>query len=206
MAKCLTKHRKSCPYKSKYSLPTRLVDVGPPDGSRMPFLQVNMPNKSGKWVALSHCWGIGDHFTTTSSNLLSRQQSIELDDPPLTFRDAIAVTRRLEYQYIWIDSLCIIQGDKRDWALEAGCMQSYYKHAVLTIAVDSAAGDNEGFLDRLRTEQYVAVLPLANVSKSVSRLLPKAFGPHKSMLRPNRLYVRRLERKQGRHLAECTRL
>ncbi|KAH8594251.1 hypothetical protein B0O99DRAFT_712376, partial [Bisporella sp. PMI_857] len=30
------------------------------------------------------------------------------------FRDAVIITRRLEYKYLWIDSLCIIQDSKED--------------------------------------------------------------------------------------------
>jgi hypothetical protein len=31
-----------------------------------------------------------------------------------TFKDAIITTRELRFRYLWIDSLCIIQGEKSD--------------------------------------------------------------------------------------------
>lgn len=58
---------------------------------------------------------------------------------PATFRDAIAVTRSLGYQYLWIDSLCIIQDDRHDWGVEAEQMASIYKNGALTLAAAAAA-------------------------------------------------------------------
>jgi hypothetical protein len=41
-------------------------------------------------------------------------------------------------------------------------MQFYYKNVILTIAVDSAAGDNEGYLHKRRhNEPPLAILSLA---------------------------------------------
>jgi hypothetical protein len=53
---------------------------------------------------------------------------------PKTFRDAIMVTKELGIQYIWIDSLCIIQDSASDWAYEAARMASVYIGALFTIA------------------------------------------------------------------------
>lgn len=59
------------------------------------------------------------------------------------FRDAIDITRRLGFSYIWIDSLCIIQDSMLDWIRESAIMDSIYSHAFLTIAStgsDSSSG------------------------------------------------------------------
>jgi hypothetical protein len=53
---------------------------------------------------------------------------------PKTFRDAIVITKELGIQYIWIDSLCIIQDSASDWAYEASRMASVYLGALVTIA------------------------------------------------------------------------
>lgn len=53
---------------------------------------------------------------------------------PKTFRDAIAISKELGIQYIWIDSLCIIQDSASDWAYEAARMASVYLGALVTIA------------------------------------------------------------------------
>lgn len=102
----------------------------------------------GTWVSLSHCWGTKKHFTLSSSTPLDSPLDIQTLAP--TFQDAITVTRRLGYRYLWIDSLCIIQDSHTDWATESSLMKEYYKHAIVTIAVDSAEGDHEGFLGKVR--------------------------------------------------------
>ncbi|KAL8879771.1 MAG: hypothetical protein Q9198_002681 [Flavoplaca austrocitrina] len=59
---------------------------------------------------------------------------IVINDLPLTFQDAVNITRNLGYQYLWIDSLCIIQDDPDDWAFESSTMSRVYSNSILTIA------------------------------------------------------------------------
>jgi hypothetical protein len=68
------------------------------------------------------------------------------DIAPATFRDAIKFSRMLGIRYLWIDSLCIVQGDKRDWETEASKMANVYKCATLTLLASYALADSEGFL------------------------------------------------------------
>lgn len=66
-----------------------------------------------------------------------------------TFKDAIDFTCRLGVEFIWIDSLCIIQGSKADWEQEAVKMASYYSNAHLTIAASGAVDGSIGLFPRL---------------------------------------------------------
>ncbi len=50
---------------------------------------------------------------------------------------------RLGFQYLWIDSLCIIQGDEQDWIAESVKMTSVYAKAFIVIAA-SGARDGDG--------------------------------------------------------------
>ena len=57
-------HRLANTGHGEFSMPTRTSDVGPPDGSRQPFLVVNANDrplsdaiKVRPWITLSHCWG-----------------------------------------------------------------------------------------------------------------------------------------------------
>ncbi|KAF2184136.1 hypothetical protein K469DRAFT_540496, partial [Zopfia rhizophila CBS 207.26] len=66
-----------------------------------------------------------------------------------TFRDAVHVIRCLQIPYLWIDALCIVQGDKKDWAFEAERMADYYGNATITIAATRASDGEAGcFVDR----------------------------------------------------------
>lgn len=102
----------------------------------------------GHYLALSHCWGsVDDAFSTTRDNIAERTSiGIGFSQLPNNFQQAIAFTRRLRYEYIWIDSLCIMQHDQDDWACEASKMARYYDNAILTPAVADALTCHVGFL------------------------------------------------------------
>lgn len=68
---------------------------------------------------------------------------------PQNFRDAVLVTRMLGLRYLWIDCLCIIQDDDRDWQKESAIMASVYHNAYLTIAA-TASKDKHGGLLQMR--------------------------------------------------------
>lgn len=82
--------------------------------------------------------------TTTLGTLQSRLTSIPLPKLPKSFREAILITRRLGYEYIWIDSLCIIQDDPADWERESAKMADIYENAVLTLAASDAIDSQHG--------------------------------------------------------------
>jgi len=60
---CLTAHN-DCPKLShkKSPLPTRVIDVGQPDGSENPYV-ITTNGRRADWVALSYCWGGGFQFS-----------------------------------------------------------------------------------------------------------------------------------------------
>lgn len=68
------------------------------------------------YIALSHCWGTEQPLRTTSQTIESHQTDIDWACLTRTFRDTISVAQEMDVFYVWIDSLCIIQGDEEDWA------------------------------------------------------------------------------------------
>ena len=73
----------------------------------------------------------------------------QLPELTKTFREAIEVARRLEVEYIWIDSLCIIQDDQTDWITESARMSNVYQRATCNIAATASRdGDGGLFFDR----------------------------------------------------------
>ena len=139
LKKCLETHH-GCP-KQLSPLPSRIVEVG--SETQDPFLYVSH-GEAGSWLSLSHCWGKEQTFITTLETLALRRKSLPMDDLPNTYRDAILITRRLGYQYLWIDSLCIIQDSKKDWAAEAQKMAMIYQNALVTISADASDNDHQG--------------------------------------------------------------
>jgi hypothetical protein len=53
-------------------------------------------------------------FKLTRDNIESLHEDIPIEKLCKTFKDALLVTRSLELEYLWIDSLCIIQDDDDD--------------------------------------------------------------------------------------------
>lgn len=86
-----------------------------------------------KYVALSHCWGKTKAPILKIHMLRTMTLGIDWQRLSKTFQDAIIVTRRLGFRYLWIDSLCIIQDSPEDWVKESGTMQNVYANCVLTI-------------------------------------------------------------------------
>ncbi|PVH85736.1 HET-domain-containing protein [Cadophora sp. DSE1049] len=154
MNECLGDHNDFCPASTMSPLPSRVIDVG---STEVPPKIVISNGSPGRWLALSHCWGTKVRFVLDSSNVRARQQGIPLEDMPSAFSDAIQVSRRLGYQYLWIDSLCIIQDSHGDWAYESSQMLNYYQNSSLTIALDDTPGDEQGFLDIVRASDDDAV-------------------------------------------------
>lgn len=81
---------------------------------------------------------------TTTQSLKAHINRIKFESLPANFQDAITITRRLGYRYLWIDSLCIVQDSADDWAYEAGQMHNVYKNADLTIMAEASSEGGSG--------------------------------------------------------------
>lgn len=115
---CLSNHAEcASPYHAvstqKRTLPTRLIDLG---GSQpiQPRIRLGstLPQNT-HYITLSHCWGSRKFMTLLESSAETFQRRIPVHKLSKTFRDAMEVSKRLGVRYIWIDSLCIIQGKLR---------------------------------------------------------------------------------------------
>jgi hypothetical protein len=98
-----------------------------------------------RYVALSYVWGehkMGWEMPQSLKAAVRTDEygveTIELPDIlPYTIRDAIEVTRRLGYHYLWVDSLCIVQDDDHERHAQINMMDEIYSNASLTIAAAS---------------------------------------------------------------------
>ncbi|EIW54647.1 HET-domain-containing protein [Trametes versicolor FP-101664 SS1] len=137
-------------------LPTRLVDCSDPALPRL----VLTTGERGEYIALSYVWGEEKPYQTAiSSGVSIYEHGIASSILPQTVRDAISVTHALGFQYLWVDTLCIIQEDDADRRHEIGHMPHIYRHAHLTIFAASAKSASEGFLHQRPPQQSNVVLP-----------------------------------------------
>jgi hypothetical protein len=120
-------------------LPTRLLDVGLLDGTKLPRLvETAEEHIEGPYAALSHMWGDPTQghappVRTLKANYAGMKAGIARKMMSKNFVDAVVTTRRLGFRYVWIDSLCIVQDSPEDWQKEAATMYKVYKFAEITI-------------------------------------------------------------------------
>ncbi|KAL2065728.1 hypothetical protein VTL71DRAFT_3398 [Oculimacula yallundae] len=145
---CVGNHKKCSKIDHDFR-PTRLLDVGDPSNGNIRLVRSELGIKGVKnlenhYATLSYCWGPpGLNATTTLDNIEARSRNIPFRDLPATVQDAVSLTRQLCVRYLWVDALCIIQGDKNDWSKESGVMGQIYRRSLFTIAAcigDDCAG------------------------------------------------------------------
>lgn len=132
------------------------TSFGVVDVTRMKLCR--LPSWQTQYVALSYVWGQGDKsHQTQRDNVLKRTSDagIEEGDLPKTIKDAIQLTRDLGLQYIWVDSLCIVQDSGSSFRLNAANMDLIYGNAYLTICAADGEDAHEGLaaLDPKRADE-----------------------------------------------------
>ncbi|TEY36395.1 hypothetical protein BOTCAL_0553g00050 [Botryotinia calthae] len=151
LQECNTNHGDVCAPKDTHILPTRLISVAnlkKPKIVTTADLSQAILSEGIRYIALSHRWGdMPYRAITTQNNLEQRQKKIPMDELPLSFRNAIAITSALGCTYLWIDSLCIIQGPDGDFAEEADKMQTTFNGAYCVLAACNAESAKVGFLE-----------------------------------------------------------
>jgi hypothetical protein len=124
--------------------PQRYLNINAFAGSDDIVLEETNLTECKPYIALSHCWGTNPVTKTTNGNLESRQNRIKYDDLPLTFKDAVQHCRLLGVDYLWIDSLCIIQDNEKDWNHQAAIMAFIYTRAECTLIAASSEDSTQG--------------------------------------------------------------
>ncbi|KAK3954406.1 TOL protein [Pseudoneurospora amorphoporcata] len=115
--------------------PARFIDVGS-EGSLTVHIRLTtgMDFRKQRYMTLSHCWGSSVPTRLQLDNYGSRLKGFALAELPRTFQDAILITRKFNVQFLWIDSLCIIQDSPEDWAAESARMRFVYQNTHLNLA------------------------------------------------------------------------
>ncbi|CAI4214482.1 unnamed protein product [Parascedosporium putredinis] len=135
----------TCATSTPNPLPNRILDVGTSGADAT--IRVRTTNREpARYICLSHCWGPDQPpLRTLTGNLADHERCVPEEALPKTFREAVALTRKLGIRYLWIDSLI-------------------YAGAYLTVAAAHARMSLQG-LYSAREPQYeetpldVSVLP-----------------------------------------------
>lgn len=143
--KCRDEHE-SCNLKRLSAIPSRLLDVGTKQSDTVHLIKWES-NFSPIYIALSHCWGNSSPSITTKANITQRETEISAADLSRSFQDAVTFARWIGIRHLWIDCLCIVQDDAKDWEKQSAKMAPIYSGAFLVLGATRAANCNEGFLE-----------------------------------------------------------
>lgn len=153
--KCLLDCREhaECQISHSSALPRRLLYLEGPSNSfelqnhQTPKIKLCETNgQAHRYATLSHCRGSTYTIETTSTNVREFEDTIHWHLLPKAYQDAIITALRLDIQYLWIDSLCIIQDDKLDWDTEVVKTGAIFENSYLTIAATSSPSSASSFL------------------------------------------------------------
>ncbi|PMD42244.1 HET-domain-containing protein [Hyaloscypha variabilis F] len=130
-------------------LPLRVIDVGKIGDPSVCLSVSDLSHPYGKYITLSHCWGDSDVLKLTTDNEMALRTGFAIKDLLKTFREAIQFTRALSVQYLWIDSLCILQDSLEDWKHQSALMGEIYKNCFCNLAATSSSNSQGGiFVER----------------------------------------------------------
>ncbi|KIN02803.1 hypothetical protein OIDMADRAFT_118738, partial [Oidiodendron maius Zn] len=137
----------SCPKVNSLAIPAkRILDLA--DAATGIVRIVEAAGRTGRYVALSHCWGDPTRhpIKSTQATMNDHMSGIAMSSLPRSFTDAIRVCLHLDIEYLWIDCLCIVQDDRDEWFTEAEKMSKIYQESYLTVAATRAQNSEHGFL------------------------------------------------------------
>lgn len=169
-------------------LPTRVIDISCKNTGNIKLLQGQ--GMKAQYATLSYRWGTSSTFLRNTTVSLSRLcENIPWNDLPLLFQEFIHICWALNIDYIWIDTLCILQDSKDDWELESSKMADIYSNSNLTIAATSCKDPSCS----LFSDRYVEAIayPPALIEPCSTFV---THGDHAYQFRPNIVQSHRLVR------------
>ena len=165
-------------------------------------LYESKPGERAQYTTLSHCWGDNQPLTTTSTNDEQHCDKIDWELLPKTFQDAIIITHGLGLQYLWIDSLCIVQDSENDWREQSAIMKDIYGYSYVTIAAAANDAFEHGLhlLERAKKDKVFACrTEILTLDKPGSKLFTRAWVLQERLLASRILYFF-----QGEVAFECS--
>lgn len=168
IAECAHSHQYCQSQRNDSFLPTRLISLRRVANRYYVRLQSHDSIPPGSpYTALSYCWGdFEPACMTTAQTVDENMESIPWTKLPRTFQDAAKFTLSLGVHYLWIDSVCIIQKDQKDWQQEAGKMYAIYKNSFLTLAALSGPDSTYGLRLTPVKESLTPVAQLRNAQNT----------------------------------------
>lgn len=145
LQECISSHKARCGKSVTKAASMRLIDC-----STMTIVEAD---DSSRWFALSYVWGDRLQTTIPAANAHLTVGAQLPSTIPRTVEDAITVTQRLGYRYLWVDEFCIDQQNKHNQHIQIGQMDEVYRGADLTIVAAAGEDKNRGLPGVNRTQR-----------------------------------------------------
>ena len=193
--------------------PSRLVHVGT---KTKPILHLDTSEVLPSHVdycSLSHCWDDGYGLCLSKGNVTSLRQSIPADGLTQTFHVAINIARERGLEYLWIDTLCIIQDSDEDIQAEAPRITQIHASASFAIVITSVAydgdiqqcdestSDDNVEFDEKSEEQSIPETPGLTLGDTIETAPPQSSGVIRKENVPVEI-VHQLPERRGSHQLE----
>lgn len=148
--KC-AKHRICRRIKLSQKLQTRVLLLPSTFGPTGSVRLIEPDGLEGEYACLSYCWGASEQNAKTTKDKISQYDlGIQISNLPKTIVDTIQLCCSLGFRYLWVDALCIIQDDEKDWLREASKMCDIFSKSALTIATPVCGDSSESFVEKRR--------------------------------------------------------
>ncbi|EHK40238.1 hypothetical protein TRIATDRAFT_89381 [Trichoderma atroviride IMI 206040] len=151
-------------------LPDRVLSFKASLDGKITICVSEQKRKLGKYATLSHRWGLNHNFITTIANLSDRKKGISWNELPKMFQDAVRFCLELDISYLWIDALCIVQDDPRDWEIQSAKMADIYHLSWLTLAATWSDCNSTGCFSNQPAEYVEHSLDFTNLTQDTCRL------------------------------------
>lgn len=143
-------------------IPKRLLDLGTDQNHAVARL-IESEYELGaqghiKYATLSYCWGseaeAAQQLRLTVDNIEKFRRRISLSEMTVVLQDAVCVCHTLGIRYLWVDSLCILQGgmEQSDWEEQSYEMSRVFGNSWLTICAVASSSCMETFLRHIDRE------------------------------------------------------
>ena len=132
-------------YRNVHFTPSRLLKISDDEWHLACAPEYPFPAKF-EYGTISHRWNAKTtrllqetEEDLTEEDLTEFKSEHPLSELPDDFQKAILIARFLGIEFLWIDSLCIVQDSDEDWARESMLMQDIYRNSICNIVIQPSA-------------------------------------------------------------------